>query len=62
MLPLSNYDEEWLLLNYYLSTCLSCCFVLTRCGTLTWATTILVQAVPNVNAGYSCIEKLYCIE
>ena len=36
--PLSNYEEEWLLLNYYLGTCLSCSFVLTRCCTLTWVT------------------------
>ena len=36
--PLSNYEEEWLLLNFYLSTCLSCSFVLIRYCTLTWVT------------------------
>ena len=36
VLPFSNYEEEWLLLTYYLSTCLSWIFVLTRCCTLTW--------------------------
>jgi len=38
--PLSNYEEEWFLLNYYLSTCLSCSFVLTRCCTMTWVTKV----------------------
>jgi len=45
-----NYEEEWLLLNYYLSTCLSCCFVLTWCCTLAWVTNILVRALSNVRA------------
>ena len=39
--PLSNYEEEWLLLNYYLSTCLSCS-VLTRCCTMTWVTKVWI--------------------
>ena len=39
--PLSNYEEEWLLLNNYLSTCLSCSFVLTRC-TMTWETKVWI--------------------
>jgi len=46
-----NYEKEWLLLNYYLSTCLSCCFVLTWCCTLAWVTNILVRALSNVRAG-----------
>jgi len=45
------YEEEWLLLNYYLSTCLSCGFVLTWCCTLTSVTKILVRAISNVHAG-----------
>ena len=38
----SNYDEEWLLLNYYLSTCLSRSFVLTRYCTVTWVTKVWI--------------------
>ena len=37
ILPLSNYEEEWLLLAYFLSTCLSRSFVLTWCCALTYA-------------------------
>jgi len=36
ILSLPNYEEEWLLLTYYLSTCLSWSFVLTRRCALTW--------------------------
>jgi len=51
ILPLCKYEEEWLLLNYYLSTCFSCSFVLTRCCTLTWITKILVRVISNIHAG-----------
>jgi len=51
-LPLSSYEEEWLLLKYYLSTCLSWSFVLMRCGTLTWVTKILMRAISNVHPGH----------
>ena len=44
-------EEKWLLLNYYLSTCLSCSFVLTGCRAITWVTKNLVQAITNVHAG-----------
>ena len=40
--PLFKYEEEWLLLNYYLSTCLSCSFVLTRFCTMTWVTKVWI--------------------
>jgi len=50
ILPLSNYEEVWLLLTYYLSTCLSWSFVLTWCCTLTWVTEILMWVISNVHA------------
>ena len=50
ILPLSNHEEEWLLLTYYLCTCLSWIFVSTRCA-LTWVTNILVRPISNVHAG-----------
>jgi len=52
IIPLSNYEEEWLLLAYYLSTCLSWSFVLTRCYTLTWVTNIMMRAISKVHAGH----------
>ena len=48
--PLSNYEEEWLLMTYYLSTCLSWIIVSTR-RTLTWVTKILLRAISNVHPG-----------
>ena len=36
ILPLSNYEEEWLILTDCLSTCLTWSFVLARFCTLTW--------------------------
>jgi len=36
ILPLSNYEEEWLLMTCDLSTCLLWSFVLTRFCTLTY--------------------------
>jgi len=41
ILPSSNYEEERLLLTYYLSTCLSWSFVMTRFCTLTCITKIM---------------------
>ena len=49
-LNLSNHEEEWLILAYYLSTCLSRSFVLTRRCTLSWVTKILMWAISNVHA------------
>jgi len=51
IIPLFNYEEEWRLLTYYLSTCLSWSFVLTRCCTLNWVTKILMWAMLNVHTG-----------
>ena len=45
------YQKEWLLMTYYLSTCLSRSFVLTRWCTLTWVTKIMLRAISNVHAG-----------
>jgi len=42
-----NMRKEWLLSIYYLSSCLSWSFVLTRCCSLTWVTKVLMRA-----AGY----------
>ena len=63
ILPLFNNEEEWLLLTYYLSTCLSWCSVLKRCCTLTWISKILMQAIWNVHAGrrFSTSELHKCI-
>ena len=44
-------EEEWLLLTYYLSTCSSWSFVLTRGCTLTWRSKILMRSISNVHAG-----------
>ena len=49
VLPLSDYEEEWLLLMYYLSACLLCSFVLTWSCTLTLVTKILMRAISNVH-------------
>jgi len=51
ILPLSNYEEERLLLAYYLTTCLSWCLVLKRCCTLTWVRKIMLRAISSVYAG-----------
>jgi len=53
---LKNIFFIWLsgrvtLFTYYLRTCLSWSFVLTRCCTLTWVTKILMRAISNVHAG-----------
>jgi len=45
-----NYEEERLLLSYYLNTYLSYCFVLTWWYRLTWVTNILERALSNVRA------------
>ena len=51
LLPLSNYEEEWLLFTYYLSICLSWSFVLARFCTFIRVTRILMWAISNVQAG-----------
>jgi len=51
ILLLSNHEEEWLLLTYYVSTCLSWSSVLRRCCTLTWITKILMRTISNVHGG-----------
>ena len=51
ILSLSDYGEEWLLLTYYVSTCVSWNFVLTRCCTLTWVTKIMMRTISNLHAG-----------
>ena len=53
VLPLSNCEEEWLLLACNLSTCLSRSFALTQCCVLTWVTKIRMLATSNVHAGPS---------
>ena len=49
--PLFNFEEEWLLVTDYISTCLPWSFVLTRCCALSWVTKILMRAISNVHAG-----------
>ena len=50
ILPLSKYEDEWLLLMYHLSTCLSWGFVLTQCCTRKCVTKILMLcAISNVH-------------
>ena len=51
ILPLYKCEEEWLLLPYYLITCLSRSFVLTWCCTLTSVTKIWMRAISNLHAG-----------
>jgi len=59
MLSLSNYEEDWLLLTYYPSTCSTWIFALTHCCTLTWVTTILLRTISNVHAGRG-FPSLHC--
>ena len=49
ILPLSNYEQERLLLTYYVSIYLSWIFVLRRCCTLPGLTKILMRAIVNVH-------------
>jgi len=61
-LPLLNYEEEWLILTYYVSTCLSWSFVLTRCCALTWVTKILMRATFGSRAATSPPPPLICAD